>query len=83
MTRHEFIWVQIDRLRDSLLPGAHITCSVLGRIKPERTRSGYVGQIPASLQSIAFQHGLKVIGADYTSDIYTLEVLPKMKEEWR
>ncbi len=71
MSKYEQVWSLINDQRDRLGPGGQITCSLFGRIKPVRTSHGYVGEIPASLQSVAFQHGLKVIGADYTSDTHT------------
>ncbi len=76
----EEVWSLINDQRDRLGPGGQITCSLFGRIKPVHTGYGYVGEIPASLRAKALQHGLMVIGADYTSDTYAFKVLLKPKE---
>ncbi len=76
----EEVWAMIDDQRNRLGLGGQITCSLFGRIKLVRTGYGYVGEIPASLRAKALQHGLLVIGADYTSDTYTFKVLLEPKK---
>lgn len=78
------VWDLMRDLAANKATGMRIRCGLFGRVKIDKTNGEFVGVIPSWLQNEAKKHGFMVVGADFSSDTYTFEILPSalLGGEW-
>lgn len=71
------VWELIRESAERLPIGAQVQTSLLGRVGAETVHSEWLPVIPQHIQQAAYKHGFRVVDADPTRNIYTLQIIAK------